>query len=75
MKWCMTFMCILVLPLCAQRQMEDLGRGMIALRKDSTRIYVGWRLLGKDPEGIAFNLYRSANGGLPQKLNATPLRS
>jgi fibronectin-binding autotransporter adhesin len=73
MKWCMTFMCILVLPLCAQRQMEDLGRGMIALRKDSTRIYVGWRLLGKDPEGIAFNLYRSANGGLPQKLNATPL--
>jgi fibronectin-binding autotransporter adhesin len=73
MKLCMCIMGILVLPLCAQRQMEDLGRGLIALRKDSTRIYVGWRLLGNDPEGIAFNLYRSANGGLAQKLNATPL--
>ena len=73
MKLCLCIMGLLVLPLCAQRQMEHLGRGMIALRKNNTQIYLGWRLLGNDPEDIAFNLYRSANGGLAQKLNATPL--
>ena len=61
------------LPASAQRQMESLGRGTIALRKNSTQIYVGWRLLGNDPEGIAFNLYRSANGAAPVKINAAPL--
>ena len=33
----------------AQRQMEALGRGMIAVRPTSTQAYVGWRLLGDDP--------------------------
>ena len=60
---------------CAQRQLEWLGRGLSAHRKKSasTQVYVSWRLLGNDPEGIAFNLYRSANGGAPVKLNASPL--
>ena len=57
----------------AQRQMESLGRGVMALRKNSTQLYIGWRLLGNDPEGIAFNLYRSANGGAAVKVNASPL--
>jgi fibronectin-binding autotransporter adhesin len=57
----------------AQRQMERLGRGMIALRNTSTQVYVGWRLLGNDPEDVAFNLYRSANGAAAVKLNASPI--
>ena len=57
----------------AQRQMETLGRGLIVVRPTSTQAYVGWRLLGDDPDGIAFNLYRAANGGTPIKLNSTPL--
>jgi autotransporter-associated beta strand protein len=57
----------------AQRQMEKLGRGIIALKSSSTQVYVGWRLLGNDPEDIAFNLYRSANGAAAVKVNATPL--
>lgn len=60
-------------PVFAQRQMEALGRGMIAVRSSSTQVYIGWRLLGDDPAGIAFNLYRSANGAAAVKLNATPL--
>jgi hypothetical protein len=60
-------------PVRAQRQMESLGRGMIVVRATTTQAYVGWRLLGDDPAGIAFNLYRSANGGAPVKLTATPL--
>lgn len=57
----------------AQRQMERLGRGVIAIKSSSTQVYVGWRLLGNDPQDLAFNLYRSANGGTAVKINATPL--
>ena len=68
-----------VLLLCAsrangQRQMENLGRGVIALRQDDGKVYVGWRLLGTDPDEIAFNLYRSANGQAPVKLNKVPIK-
>ena len=41
------------------RFMENLGRGMIAINQGNGRVYVGWRLLGTDPNEIAFNLYRS----------------
>ncbi len=60
-------------PAQAQRQMENLGRGVVAMRKSSTQVYVGWRLLGNDPADIAFNLYRSANGGTGVKLNTSPI--
>ena len=52
----------------AQRQMENLGRGVVAVRTNSTTAYVGWRMLGTDPNDIAFNLYRSADGGAPVQL-------
>jgi len=42
----------------AQRQMESLDRGMIALKNDSDQVYIGWRLLANDPSDIRFNLYR-----------------
>ncbi len=63
--------CLFPLASHGQRQMERLGRGMMALRASSTQVYIGWRLLGNDPEGIAFNLYRS---GATAPLNGnTPL--
>ncbi|MGN6643972.1 MAG: hypothetical protein ACTHKU_13325, partial [Verrucomicrobiota bacterium] len=52
----------------AQRQMEKLGRSVVAMPKSNGNVYVGWRLLGTDPEDIAFNLYRTANGGAPVQL-------
>ncbi len=55
------------------RQMENLGRGVVAIHQDGGKVFVGWRLLGTDPEGIAFNLYRSTGGGAPVKLNREPL--
>ncbi|MGV3704200.1 MAG: rhamnogalacturonan lyase [Arcticibacter sp.] len=58
----------------AQRTMENLGRGVIAVNKGGGVVYVGWRLLGTDPEDIAFNLYRTIAGGIPVKLNTQPLR-
>lgn len=59
--------------LLAQRQMEPLGRGLVAVRPNSTEVYVGWRLLGDDPAGTGFNLYRSIGGAPAVKLNASPL--
>jgi rhamnogalacturonan endolyase len=55
------------------RQVEYLNRGMVVVRRSTSQAYVGWRLLGTDPSDIAFNLYRSAGGGAPVKLNAAPL--
>ena len=45
-----------------RRQMEGLGRGVIAINQGEGKVWISWRLLGTDPEGIAFNLYRSAAG-------------
>ncbi len=55
------------------RQMEYLDRGVVAVRSSTSQAYIGWRLLGLDPSNIAFNLYRSANGGAAVKLNGSPL--
>ena len=38
---------------------------LVAMRRpqNNAEVYVGWRLLGTDPAGVAFNLYRSTAGG------------
>ena len=41
----------------AERQMETLDRGLVAVERDG-RVYVAWRLLATDPDAIAFNVYR-----------------
>lgn len=50
------------------KQMEFLNRGVVALRKSSSQVFISWRLLGNDPSGIAFNIYRDG-----VKLNTTPI--
>lgn len=57
----------------SQRQMENLGRGVVAIPQGSGKVYIGWRMLGTDPDDISFNLYRSADGGKAVKLNDTPI--
>ncbi|HEX8150042.1 MAG TPA: rhamnogalacturonan lyase, partial [Pyrinomonadaceae bacterium] len=57
----------------AQYLMENLGRGVVAIRQSSTDVYVGWRLSGTDPSAVAFNLYRSTGGGPAFQLNAAPI--
>src|SRR5687767_12298928 len=53
--------------------LENLGRGVVAVRSTTTDVFVSWRLLGTDPAGTAFNLYRTTNGGPPVRLNGEPL--
>ncbi|QDH78954.1 hypothetical protein FKX85_07855 [Echinicola soli] len=56
-----------VSEVAAQRPMEFLDRGLIALEK-SDGVYLSWRMLGTDPDSIGFNLYR--NG---EKINTEPI--
>lgn len=50
------------------KQVEFLNRGVVALRKSANEVFISWRLLGNDPSGIAFNVYRDN-----VKINATPI--
>lgn len=57
----------------AQRQMENLGRGVIAVHKNADSVFISWRMLGTEPQNIAFNLYRKTGSAAAVKLNKTPI--
>lgn len=56
----------------AARQMESLGRGLVAVNQGNGRVFVSWRWLGTEPDEAAFNLYRESAGAVTQ-LNSFPL--
>ncbi|WP_187270079.1 rhamnogalacturonan lyase [Pontibacter qinzhouensis] len=58
-----------------QRQMEYLNRGIVAVKNPNNTVYVGWRLLGTEPEETAFNLYRKSGNKKPVRLNKQPITS
>jgi rhamnogalacturonan endolyase len=53
--------------------MEALGRGLVAIPQGGGKVFLSWRLLGTDPDAIAFNVYRARDDGEPVKLNADPI--
>jgi rhamnogalacturonan endolyase len=54
---------------------ERLDRGLVPVRTEEGKVYVGWRLLRSDPGDVAFNVYRRSGGGQAIRLNAEPIRS
>ncbi len=52
----------------AQRWMENLNRGTVAVRVSSTSVFLSWRLLGTEPQSTSFNIYRNGT-----KLNTSPV--
>jgi rhamnogalacturonan endolyase len=58
--------------LLAQRQMENLDRGVIAI-KDKGHFFISWRVLGTDSDDLAFNLYRKSSSQKAVKLNEKPI--
>src|SRR5688572_25468687 len=56
------FAMLLAPGVLAQRQLEKLGRGVVAVRTASSSVYVGWRMLGTDPDDVRFNLFRVTGG-------------
>jgi rhamnogalacturonan endolyase len=59
--------------LSAQRLMENLDRGVVAVRKDNDSVFVSWRMLGNETDEIVFNVYRQSGKAGPVKLNKKPL--
>jgi rhamnogalacturonan endolyase len=53
--------------------MEKLARGPIAIVRPDGKIYLGWRMLGADPDEIRFNIYRKIGQDAPIKLNENPI--
>ncbi|MBS0664370.1 MAG: hypothetical protein JSR48_13985, partial [Verrucomicrobia bacterium] len=39
--------------------MEHLDRGVVAVHQPDGKVYVSWRLLASDPDGTAYNVYRT----------------
>ncbi len=58
-------------------QTEHIDRGLIALVRSDTSVYIGWRLLADDPKDIAFNIYRKTIGAVAPndytKINKYPI--
>jgi rhamnogalacturonan endolyase len=65
----------LALPAAAQRQMEQLDRGVVAVHQGDGRAFVSWRMFGTDPETIAFDVYRQVGDAAAEKLNDRPIAS
>jgi len=57
----------------AQRQMEYLNRGVVAVPDGQGNIFVSWRLLVTDDDKAGFNVYRSINKEKATRLTKTPI--
>src|SRR5688572_21564159 len=57
----------------AQRVMENLGRGLVAVRQPGGNVFVSWRLLATEPFDVSFNLYRSTINNKLRKLNRSSI--
>lgn len=59
--------------LIAQRYLEDIDRGVIAVRQSEKKVFVSWRMLGTEPDEVAYDIYRSTDKSTLRKLNKKPL--
>ncbi|MGY5356173.1 rhamnogalacturonan lyase family protein [Wenyingzhuangia sp. IMCC45467] len=65
---CLVFVFTLkIFSLQAQRPMEYLDRGLVAL-ETQTGVFVSWRMVGTDDSNVAFNLYRNN-----EQVNVSPI--
>ena len=61
--------------LFAQRQMEYLDRGVVAVTNTSGDVLVSWRLLATDPADIAFHVYRSSKDAEPRRITGSTIKT
>ncbi len=55
-------------PVQAQRTVDRLDRGLVAMKATGTGIYLSWRILGEEYYDVKYNVYRDGT-----KLNEEPL--
>jgi rhamnogalacturonan endolyase len=58
------------------RYMEKLDRGLVAVQQSDGKVFLSWRLLASDPDGVAFNVYREterpAAAADPSRFSSQP---
>ena len=57
----------------AQRQVENLSRGLIVIKYNDHQAFLSWRLLTNDVKNTGFDIYRQQSGKEKVKLNRKPL--
>lgn len=63
---------LLAFSLTGAAGVEKWGRGLVALEKEGG-VFLGWRLLAEDPEGVRFHLFRREGDGPERRLTESPL--
>ncbi len=69
---CLLALLLSVSSLTAQRKMEYLDRGLIAMPDRMGHLFLSWRLLGTEDPATTFNVYRTT-GGKTVKLTQQPV--
>ena len=64
---------ILSFTLYGQRQMENLTRGVSAVRNAQGNVFISWRLLATEPTDLSFNIYRKKANSKSIRLNKLPV--
>lgn len=62
-----------VMPASAQRLMEYLDRGLVAVKTSDNSTFISWRLLATDEYNLPFYLYRQYGNGEKIRLTDQPL--
>lgn len=55
------------------RWVEDLDRGLVAIRQESDSVFLSWRHLGNEPQNVQFHVDRFARGGEWERLTRFPI--
>ncbi len=69
----LTLFFFLLNNLHAQKVMERLSRGVVAVNEGGGKVFISWRLLATDAADVAFNIYRTTNNAQSKKINTTPI--
>lgn len=75
LRFLFAFLLLLPIPVqsaSAQRVMERLDRGVVAVQNDG-EIFISWRLFATEPQTTEFNVYRQEGSSEPQLLTPEPL--
>ena len=70
----LTIGCLSVRAIQAQRFMEALDRGLVAVYQGEAGVFLSWRLLATEPYDVEYNVYRQTGEGPARRLNGPPLR-
>jgi rhamnogalacturonan endolyase len=77
MKLVYAFAWITALMTChavAQRQMEYLNRGLVAVNMGKGKVFLSWRMLGTEHDEVSYNVYRTINGKTTRLNGSKPLQ-